>query len=317
MRLWRRLTGSIGPVGVAVLVVTALGLGLYGWLFVRSMIRAFTLDHLTTLLFGWQTQTGAAFALAAALIGASVIVQQTTAAENRAETRRERRASALKAVLPLLLAELIDYAGQCAKIAGEVLQHADRRAVVAQHSQPGLFRPPSDPAILDASDWPPVPPPSSAAPAELPYPRVDQQIPPLPSGFVGQLTDLIEAIPAAHGRPLIILVQRVQIQHSAAVSLQHRLLDLTGEDIVGRTDGLRCLIEACEVHARCEALLGYARGEEAQPPATISAGDVGRSAFAIAPSGPLLDEVTAEIDRYAATSTWPEKPLPPRGDEPI
>ena len=49
-----------------------LGWGISG-LFARSVFRLSTLQHLITPLVVWQTQMGAAFALAAALVGASAI----------------------------------------------------------------------------------------------------------------------------------------------------------------------------------------------------------------------------------------------------
>ena len=92
--------------------------GTYLWLFVQSMLHQPTREHLTTLLFLWQTQTGAAFALAAAFIGAVAVLHQTTATARRSDARRGRRATALRAVLPLMLSELIGYTEWCAKIMG-------------------------------------------------------------------------------------------------------------------------------------------------------------------------------------------------------
>ena len=66
------------------------------------------------------------------------------------------------------------------------------------------------------------------------------------------------------------------------------------------------LIDAAEVHARCDRLFPYARGEIPAPPTVVSADDVQRAAF-LAVRAPLLDEVAAEIDRYAATrASWPD-----------
>ena len=92
---WARLTDSISGIGIVVLAVTAVALALYGWLFLTAMLRQLTRE---------QTQTAAAFAIAAALIGAIAVSRQTVASERRADDRRARRASALRAVLPLMLA---------------------------------------------------------------------------------------------------------------------------------------------------------------------------------------------------------------------
>jgi hypothetical protein len=270
-RMWQRLTDAIGGIGaMVVLVPTLLALLVYVVLFVRSVIRQPTLPHLIALLFLWQTQTGAAFALAAALIGAIAILRQTGATKRREEGRRERRANALRAMLPLMLSELIDYAAHCADILAEVIE-----------LKPAPWR------------WP-----------------IDQQIPPLPSGFVGQLTDLIEAIPLDYARPLVTLVKRAQIQHSRALDLQQRILSPRQGEIVVRANLLLCLIDATEVRARCERLFPYARGEMSAPPAAVSADDVQRAAF-LAVRASLLDEVAAEIDRYAASKavSWPDEPV--------
>jgi hypothetical protein len=70
------------------------------------------------------------------------------------------------------------------------------------------------------------------------------------------------------------------------------------------------LIDALEIHARCAALFPFARGEVLSPPAVISADDVQRSKSLIVRTS-ILDEVAEEIDRWAATTSWPETvPLP-------
>jgi hypothetical protein len=278
---------AIGGIGVVVLVPTVLVGLVYVGLFVRSMVRLPTLTHLIALLFLWQTQTGAAFALVAALIGAIAIVRQTGATERRAEERRKRRATALRAVLPLMLSELTDYATRCADLFAEVLENSGANFPLHWPRQ----RPaPGTPL------WPPPP---------LPPPVM---LPPLPSEFVGQLTDLIEAITPDHAQPLVTLVKRVQIQHSRALDLQRRILGPREGEIVVRTNTLARLIDAIEVHARCVRLFPYARGEVPAPPAVVSADDVQRSAF-LAVRAPVLDEVAVEIDRYAATEiSWPDGP---------
>ena len=272
----QRLADAVSGIGVAVVLVpTLLTLLVYAVLFARSMARQPTLSHLTALLLLWQAQTGAAFALAAALIGAIVIVRQTGATERRADERREHRATALRAVLPLMLSELIDYAKCCADIFAEVL------------------------------DQPPT-----LAPPPWRWPMLGRAVvPQLPSGFVGQLTDLIEAIPPDYARPLITLVKCVQFQHARALDLQQRILSPRQGEIVLRMNVLLCLIDATEVRARCDKLLPYARGKMQALPAAVSADDVQRPAFFQTMGPSLRDEVAAEIDRYAATKpSWPDEP---------
>jgi hypothetical protein len=282
-RGWQFRTGAIGIIGVVVLVPTVLIGLVYVGLFLRSMVRLLTLPHLIALLFLWQAQMGAAFALAAALIGAIAIVRQTEATERRAEERRQRRATALRAVLPLLLSELNDYAASCANIFAQVLESNE--------------------------DAPWTWPTGKAAPGSTTFATgVPVMIPPLPSGLVGQLIDLIETIPPDHARPLVTLVKRVQIQHSRALALQQRILSPRQGQMVVRSNVLACLIDAIEVHARCARLFPYARGEIMAPPAVVSTDDVQGSAL-LAVYAPVLDEVAAQIDHYATTQTsWPNQP---------
>jgi hypothetical protein len=84
---WAHLTETIGGIGVTVLAVTGIGLAVYVVLFMRAMLRQLTLEHLIALLNLWQTQTGATFAIAAALIGAVAILRQTPATKGASAER--------------------------------------------------------------------------------------------------------------------------------------------------------------------------------------------------------------------------------------
>lgn len=190
MRLMHRTRRPVLTTTIAILVglPTLAALGLYGWLFVRSMLRNPTLEHLIALLFLWQTQTGAAFAVAAAILGATVILHQTATTERLETTRRKRRAAALRAAFPLALMELADYAANCAAI------HA------------GLL----------------------AQPKTSPIRAPNLQFPPLPDGLVRHLTELIEATESDHARPLTVLLRRLQIHHARARDTQRRAADQDG-----------------------------------------------------------------------------------------
>jgi hypothetical protein len=111
---------------IALLVVgtpTLAALVLYGCLFVRSMLRHWTLEHLIALLFLWQTQMGAAFAIAAALLGAGAILYQTETTQRLEEARRkqakdaelETRATELQNLRQALHTEVAMTASQCLK----------------------------------------------------------------------------------------------------------------------------------------------------------------------------------------------------------
>jgi hypothetical protein len=97
--------------------------GLYIFLFLRSMHRHPTLEHLIVLLSLWQTQTGAAFAIAAALLGAVAILYQTETTQRLEEARRkqakdaelETRATEVQNLRQALHTEVAMTASQCLK----------------------------------------------------------------------------------------------------------------------------------------------------------------------------------------------------------
>jgi len=296
---WRRLKDAIGVTGVVVLVPTLLVLLVYVALFARAMLRQWTLKHLITLLYLWQTQTGAAFALAAALVGAIALVRQTTATERRAKTRRARRAAALRAVLPLMLTELTDYAERCVTIFSAVL----KRNLTSLALNPA----------------------ERSAPQQLWWVADDEQLPPLPERLVEQLIELIETSEPDHARPLILLARSVQLQHARARELRGRVVrrrDVPQGGATRRDDGAQVItranvvdrvIDAAEVLARCEKLFGYARGDAESPPAPISADDVDKAMQQMRTARALLNEEQweREFERYAAAETqlrpWPEQ----------
>ena len=87
------------------------------------MLRHWTLEHLIALLFLWQTQMGAAFAIAAALLGAGAILYQTETTQRLEEARRkqakdaelETRATELQNLRQALHTEVALTASQCLK----------------------------------------------------------------------------------------------------------------------------------------------------------------------------------------------------------
>lgn len=157
--------------------------GLYVWLFACAMLRDPTWKHLITLLFLWQTQTGAAFALAAALVAAGVVWHQTQANRRLEDERRDRRAFALRAILAPALSELSDYATRSATMLAEAFAK----------------RPVSGTVISGRITFPAV-----------------------PDGLVLHLTAFIEAAKPAHAKSFIVLVKRLQTQHARMLALQRQ-----------------------------------------------------------------------------------------------
>ncbi len=278
--LWRLVgLAMVGPM----LVVLAV----YAWLFVGSMARhGWTREHFTALLLLWQTQTAAALALVAALIGSALILHQTQAVERRAEERRNRRARALLAILPLALTELADYAVSCSQTILAVLR-TDNTDGSAQVGLDGSRPPPP-------WTWPP-----------------DMQLPPLPAGLSDRFVELIETSEPDHAKPLIKLAQHLQIQHARAQALWRDIWPFVNrEHLVTRANVLSCIVDAAEAFAWCEVLFSYARGDAEKPAATISANHVKKALplmcrtipFEIA--GPVIEELEKEIDLQAKAGRW-------------
>ena len=113
-KLVRRPRGLAFWVILVVGLLTVAGLALYAALLIQSLMRDFSHKHLVALLFGWQTQAGAAFAVAAALIGGAAVVYQAEDARRAQEEMRQRRAMAARAMLPHALVEVTGYAEECA-----------------------------------------------------------------------------------------------------------------------------------------------------------------------------------------------------------
>ena len=118
------LATKIGLLVVGTLTLAASGL--YIFLFLRSMHRHPTLEHLIVLLSLWQTQTGAAFAIAAALLGAVAILYQTETTQCLEEARRKQakdaelvtRATEVQNLRQALHTEVAMTASQCLKTLG-------------------------------------------------------------------------------------------------------------------------------------------------------------------------------------------------------
>jgi hypothetical protein len=270
--VWLSLLRRVFPTPERVLgwliAITGVILLIYLGLFARSMYAHFGWKQLRLLLFLWQAQSGAILAILAAGIGACAILVQTREGRRQAEEQRLRRLAGQRAVLPLALAALGDYADQCAAIVGDLMQQR-----------------------------------SNASRTTL----ENVNFPPLPPDLVENFRQIIEASREAEARPLIILIRRVQIQHSRVGQIQRNgrsLLTLVRPGLEHR------MIDAAEIYARCASLFDYARGADLKQMPQITPNDV-KTALRVMRTGLLdMDQIEADIDRRAEHGEndrlWPE-----------
>jgi hypothetical protein len=245
-----------------------LALLFYGVLLFRALYKDPTLTHLIIMLWLWQTQTGAAFAVAAAIIGAAVVLHQTDSTRRMAEERRERRDEALRGVFALALSELSDYARACGQVLSNILEDQSRRPTLSMGGITGV-----PPPLVWPAGW---------------------QVPQLPDGLAQRLIELIEVNGSERSRKaLIALAERTQVQHARIRSTSQHIQ--IGTPIVTRPHMIDLLLNAAELHASCDKLFPFARGQNAEASALISARDLRGSLLQIV-STPLRREVQDYFD---------------------
>ncbi len=158
--------------------------------------------------------------LAALAAGAQLLAEVETEA-----WRKYNREKALRATLPLALAELADYARGCIKW----LNNGLGRLRYNENSIPQLFKQA------------------------------------LPKGLVSTLSSLIEASGDAETEALVKLLRDVQIQHSrwnGLVQAAGPLSQFTPPDF---NDLARGIFDAARIYAQCEALMPFARYDGVLP----------------------------------------------------
>jgi hypothetical protein len=159
--------------------VMVVGLGaVLAWflsLFLGAMDRGgWTGRHFIALAYNWQTLIAGVLAVGAAFLASLSVAAQITSEIETEAWRRYSRERALRATLPLTLAEMADYAEDCIRQLDNAL---------------GMARVVKDPVF-----------------------RITGQ--PLPSGVASALSNLIEASADDETAPLVRLLRNVQVQHS-------------------------------------------------------------------------------------------------------
>lgn len=132
---------------------------------------------------------------------------------------------------------------------------------------------------------------------------VVSQFPTIPQDLEKRFEQVIETCDASEARPLIILIRRLQIQNSRIKQIQgSSQLTLIPRNLRNR------LIDAAEIYARCSALFGWARDDEAAT--GITASEVKTALQLMHFDFSDGDEIDKDIDRRAENGEmdkpWPE-----------
>ena len=185
----------------------------------------------------WQTLISGVIAIGAAFIGGSYINRQIFAARKIESERIESKYVAARAIFPLTLMELSDYAQQSNRHLKSVLATQSAKLIPKQ--------------------------PDPAKP------------PPLPAEIVKDLRRMIEYSPDPIRERIASLVSRLQIQVSRVTSLTNELRDGYDDDHSVTVHNIEdYILDSAEIYARSAALLRFVRGDVESVSAKPSAGDI-------------------------------------------
>lgn len=170
-------------------------------------------------LFRWQTFIGAVVALIAAGIGAWFLNKQITTARRIEEEKRRLRRTAIRAILPLSLSELCDYAMRCSEKL-TFLHEACEDEILDRHSE------------------------------------IDRTFPSLPKDVSTTFRDFIECADEEHARPLIDILSKIQVQSARFREIE---LNPPNAPMVMKLNIESYIVENAELYARAAAVFDYAR----------------------------------------------------------
>jgi hypothetical protein len=185
----------------------------------------------------WQTLIAATVASCVASIAAYIAFQNTTRSLNHAEElekrRRNRKHAALRAVLPLALAQVQDYAERSAHALTRLISECDGETL-----------------------------PAKTAPESI--------VQPLPSETLATLADFIEYSDTVDVGVIEATVAWIQIHHSRIRGLVEDNRDPSSTRIVLQTEIDGNIVDAASIYAGAAAVYEYARRQRSQIPPTLS-----------------------------------------------
>jgi len=190
-------------------------------------------DGFAAWLYQWQTLAGAGVASIAVYIAVRNTTRSLDHAEGLERHRRSRKNAALRAMLPLALAQVTDYAERSAHALNAMLDQCDGEAL-----------------------------PAMTAPESL-----AQQ---LPSETLSTLADFIEYSDRVDVALVETAVAWIQIQDSRLRDLIKRNRGPGGGEIITRAEIEGRLIDAATIYASASSVYNYARRRQEHFPHTIS-----------------------------------------------
>lgn len=209
----------------------------------------------------WQTLIAGIVAIGAALIGGAFVNAQIRLAKDQEDERRRRRQAATRATMPLTLSALMEYARGC----GQAL----RRLYLAAHGNAARA------AQMGTFDLPPV-----------------------PGEKIVALAEIIEAGDREVGKAIAALLRNLQVQDARLRSTKAEILDPQSNTRSVSTLALDdYIIDAADLYARCEGMLGYAREKAETVGGEPSAADLRRALTLMGFHEPAFDRVKATIAR--------------------
>lgn len=192
-------------------------------------VAEYVLERYQTLLTGFV-------AIAAAMVGASAVQAQIMHADKLTEQARIRKMRATRAMLPLSLSKLMEYA------------EASLDAL-------NLLRPQCAEQVL------PCPVPAPAVPATL------------PDDALGLMRDYVEHADDGVAENLAKLIARLQVQHSRTAEVIRHAAGVEARATPMLLNLESYVIDCAEIYARASALFDHARGSD-QPPEEVTGANV-------------------------------------------
>jgi len=188
-------------------------------------------------LHDWQTLAAATTASIVASIATYIAFQNTTRSLRHAESlekhRRSRKHAALRAVLPLAVSQVTNYAEQSAHTLNSLISRCSGETLPERSTSNSVVRP-------------------------------------LPSETLKSLADFIEYSDAVDVEIIESTVAFIQIHDSRLHDLVRNNQDPSNVRIVVRTELEGLIIDAASIYAGAAAVFEYARRRQAQIPRTIS-----------------------------------------------